>query len=243
MNEAFADRDADRRWRTAEITWGLFERPESELGVLGNVTGRQVAELGCGTAYLSASLVRAGAHPVAVDLSHSQLRTARRNQTRTGIGFPLVEADATQVPLRASSFDLVVSDYGAAPWCDPHSWLGEAARILRPDGRLVFLTNSVLAGLCVPADGGVAGERLLRGQRDLRHIAWPGGGVEHHASHGDWIRELRAAGFVVDALHELYAPPGAVAPEYYDIVTAEWARRWPAEDLWVAHVTGTSPGR
>jgi SAM-dependent methyltransferase len=236
VNEAFADRDADRRWQTGEITWGLFERLESELGVLGDVADCDVVELGCGAAFLSASLARADARPVAIDLSHSQLQTARRNQTRTGIRFPLVEADATQVPLRTSSFDLVVSEYGAAPWCDPHGWLAEASRILRPGGRLVFLTNSVLAGLCVPAEGGVAGERLLRAQRDLRRIAWPGGGVEHHAGHGEWIREMRRAGFVVDALHELYAPADAVTPEYYDIVTAEWARRWPAEDLWVAHL-------
>jgi hypothetical protein len=47
------------------------------------------------------------------------------------------------------------------------------------------------------------------------------------------------AGFVVDGLHELHAPPDAVAPEYYDIVTPEWARRWPAEDLWVAHLAPT----
>lgn len=238
VNEAFADRDADRRWQTGEITWGLFERPESELGVLKDVADRDVVELGSGTAFLSASLAHAGARPVAIDLSHSQLQTAQRNQTRTGIHFPLVEADATQAPLRTSSFDLVVSEYGAAPWCDPRGWLAEASRILRPGGRLVFLTNSVLAGLCVPADGGVATERLHRAQRDLRRIAWPGGGVEHHPGHGEWIREMQRAGFVVDALHELYAPADAVTPEYYDIVTAEWAHRWPAEDLWVAHLDG-----
>jgi hypothetical protein len=58
--------------------------------------------------------------------------------------------------------------------------------------------------------------------------------VEHHPGHGDWIRELRRAGFVVEALHELLADEDADLPEYYDIVTDDWARRWPAEDLWVA---------
>jgi SAM-dependent methyltransferase len=236
VNEAFADRDADRRWDARGVAWGLFERPESELGVLGDVEGLDVAELGCGTAFLSAALARAGARPVGFDLSRPQLRTAQRNQARTGIMFPLVEADAARVPVRTATFDLVVSEYGAAPWCEPRRWLAEAARILRPGGRLVFLTNSVLAGLCVPAEGGVAGGQLLRGQPDLRRIHWPGGGVEHHPGHGQWICELQRAGFVLDALHELHAPADAVRPDHYDIVTVEWARRWPAEDLWVAHV-------
>jgi hypothetical protein len=45
---------------------------------------------------------------------------------------------------------------------------------------------------------------------------------------------LRANGFTVDALHEVYAPAGAPDHEFYDVATADWARRWPVEDLWVA---------
>ncbi|MFN8036794.1 MAG: methyltransferase domain-containing protein [Acidimicrobiia bacterium] len=238
VNADFTDRDADMRWCGDGIGWGLFRIPESDVGALGDVAGLDVVELGAGTAFLSAGLARAGARPVAVDLSRAQLVSARRNQTRHGVNFPLVEADAAGVPLRDGSFDLAVSEYGAAPWCEPRAWLAEAARLLRPGGRLVFLTNSVLAGMCVPAEGGVADEQLLRPQRELRVIAWPGGGIEHHPGHGDWIRELRGVGFVVDALRELYAPTHATLPAYYDIVTPEWARRWPAEDLWIAHLAG-----
>jgi SAM-dependent methyltransferase len=236
VNEQFTDDDAAARWEEPGITWGLFRIPEEELGLLGDVTGLDVLELGCGTAYVSAWLARAGARPVAIDLSRAQLATARRCQERFGVRFPLLEADASAVPLSTSTFDLVVSEYGAAPWCPPARWLPEAARLLRPGGRLVFLTNSVLAGLCVPAEGGFAGERLLRPQRDLVTISWPGGGTEHHPGHGDWIRELRAAGFVVDALHELHPGAAAATPDYYEIVTVEWADRWPAEDCWVAHL-------
>jgi len=235
VNAQFTDADADTRWRRGEITWGLFRRPEGELGLLGPVDGLDVAELGCGTAYLSAALAGAGARPVAVDLSRHQLATARRCQAAIGPSFPLVEADAEQLPLRDASFDLVVSEYGAGPWCDPSAWIPEAARLLRPGGRLVFLTNSVLAALCVPDDEGPAGDRLLRAQRDVATVAWPGGGVEHHPSHGGWITALTASGFVVDALHELHPPADAEGPEWYEIVGVEWAERWPAEDVWVAH--------
>jgi SAM-dependent methyltransferase len=142
------------------------------------------------------------------------------------------------VPLRSNAFDLVVSEYGAAPWCAPHLWLAEAARLLRPGGRLVFVTHSVLSALCVPAEGGCAGDQLLRAQLDVARIDWPGGGIEHHPGHGAWIALLLDAGFVLDGLRELYAPEGVVPAEYYDIVTVDWARQWPAEDAWLAHWPG-----
>jgi SAM-dependent methyltransferase len=235
INARFTDDEAEARWSAGEITWGLFAAPEADLGVLGDVGGARVVELGCGTGYLSAWLTRAGADVVAVDLSRAQLETARRCQDRFDLRFPLVEANAESVPLRRQAFDVVLTEYGASPWCDPTRWIPEAARLLRPGGRLVFLTNSVLLGLCVPEEGGFAGDRLLRSPRDLATVAWPGGGIEHHPGHGDWIRLLTTAGFTVDALHELHAPSGAGTPRFYDIATDDWAARWPAEDLWVAH--------
>jgi SAM-dependent methyltransferase len=235
VNERFTDADADAQWATDGIRWGLFRLPETELGLLGDVRGVDIVELGCGTAFLSASLARAGARPVGVDLSPAQLATAQRCQHHHGVHFPLVEADAGRVPLRSGSFDLVVSEYGAAPWCDPAVWLAEAGRLLRPSGRLVFLTHSVTVALCVPEEGGAAGDHLLRGQRDVARVEWPGGGIEHHPGHGDWVRLLRANGFEVEALHELFPPVDADQRKLYDIVSGEWATRWPAEDAWVAH--------
>src|SRR5207245_3459952 len=50
-----------RGWTSSQLTWGIWAVPESTLGVLPDVTGADVIELGCGTAYLSAKLARAGA--------------------------------------------------------------------------------------------------------------------------------------------------------------------------------------
>ena len=67
-----------------DIAWGIFNVPEQQLGVLGDVTGLDVVELGCGTAYFSAWLARRGARPTGVDLTAAQLATARRCQQRSG---------------------------------------------------------------------------------------------------------------------------------------------------------------
>lgn len=236
LNEQFTDSAADKAWNADEVRWGLFGVRDRDLGALDDAEGLDVVELACGTAYFSAWLRRRGARVVALDLSSDQLRTAQRCQETYGPTFPILQADAQRVPLATGRFDLVLSEHGVAAWCDPELWVPEAARILRPGGRLVFLTNSLLSALCVPADEGPAGDRLLRGQRETYRIVWPGGGVERHPSHGDWIGVLRRNGFVVDALHELYAPPGSADHEYYDIATVEWASRWPAEELWVARL-------
>jgi hypothetical protein len=60
--------------------------------------------------------------------------------------------------------------------------------------------------------------------------------VQFHPSHGEWIHLLRAAGFTIDALHEFYGPPGTSTHPYYELATADWARQWPVEELWVAHL-------
>src|SRR6201982_1434835 len=59
----YADEHAVRAWAAADITWGIFNVPEQQLGVLGDIRGLDIVELGCGTAYFSAWLARRGARP------------------------------------------------------------------------------------------------------------------------------------------------------------------------------------
>src|SRR5437773_12315165 len=131
-NRAYTNDSASTNWALDEVSWGIWGIDESELGVLGDVAGLDVVELGCGTAYFSAWLAKLGARPVGVDITPAQLDTARRMQEETGIEFPLVEAAAESVPLPDGSFDLALSEYGASLWAIPERWLAEAARLLRP---------------------------------------------------------------------------------------------------------------
>jgi ubiquinone/menaquinone biosynthesis C-methylase UbiE len=172
-NAEYTGPKALEAWRQEEIRWGVFQVPESEVGALPDVAGKDVVELGCGTAYFSAWLAKRGARPVGVDLTPAQLATARRCQQEVGIEFPLVEASAEDVPLPDRSFDLALSEYGASIWCEPERWIAEAARLLRPGGELVFLVNSTLAILCSPDEGKVV-EQLQRPQFGMYRFEWPG---------------------------------------------------------------------
>jgi SAM-dependent methyltransferase len=234
-NEEYTDANAEVNWALDEVSWGIWGIDESELGVLGEVAGLDVVELGCGTAYFSAWLAKAGAHPVGVDVTPAQLATARRMMAKTGIEFPLVEADAADTGLPDARFDLVVSEYGASIWVDPYRWIPEAARLLRPGGRLVFLRNSTLVILCSD-DEVPAKEQLVHPQFGMHRFEWPDGGVEFHLGHGEWIDVLRANGFAIERLVEIQAPSDAVTHDRYDYVTADWARKWPCEEIWVARL-------
>ena len=224
-----------RNWASDRVAWGIWHVPEAQVGMFpSSVAGLDAVELGCGTGYVSAWLARRGARPVGVDNSPAQLATARRLQTEFGLHFPLVHASAEEVPLRDESFDFAVSEYGASIWCDPYRWIPEAARLLRPDGGLVFLVNGALLMCCIPDEEGVAAtERLLRPYLGMHRFEWPDDeSVEFHLGHGDMIRALRSSGFAVEELVELAPPNGATTR--YPFVTLDWAQRWPCEEVWKA---------
>jgi SAM-dependent methyltransferase len=237
-NAEYTDERAEQAWAADEITWGVWHVPERELDALPDLAGKDVVELGCGTAYVSAWLKKRGAaRVVGVDPTPAQLETARRCNEQFGLGLELVEAFAEDVPLPDDSFDLVVSEYGASIWADPYRWIPEAARLLRPGGELVFLRNSTLVILCSADEEAPATETLQRPQFGMYRFEWPEGGVEYHLGHGDWIRLLRANGFEILDLIELQAPADAETHQRYDYVSADWARKWPAEEIWRARLS------
>jgi SAM-dependent methyltransferase len=236
-NAEYTDAAAERTWAQDEITWGVWETPEPDLNVLGDVSGLDVVELGCGTAYFSAWLARRGARAVGVDPTPAQLETALRLQGQTGLEFQLVEATGEDVPLPDDSFDLALSEYGASIWADPYKWIPEAARLVRAGGRLIFLRNSTLSSLCMDLEG--ITERLLRPLHGMNKIEWPDTKeVEFHLPPGVLIDLLRENGFQLERLIELYPPAAAETHEHYNYVTADWARRWPSEELWVTTKRG-----
>ena len=237
-NAEYTDARALEAWRQEEIDWGMFSVPEASLGVLGDVAGKDVIELGCGTAYFGAWLAKRGAWVTGVDLTPAQLETARRCSDELGIPMELIEANAEEVPLPDASFDLALSEYGASIWCDPYRWIPEAARILRPCGELVFLGRSYLSLLTSPDEDLPATEQLQRDHFGMHRFDWPDadGAVEFALTHGDMIRLLRDSGFEVEDLVEVRAPEGAETPAD-PLATAEWARRWPIEEAWKARKT------
>ncbi|HZR12776.1 MAG TPA: class I SAM-dependent methyltransferase [Acidimicrobiia bacterium] len=197
------------------------------MHALGDVRGRDVLELGCGAAQWSIALAGDAARAVGLDVSIGQLRHARANGD-----VPLVLGSAEAVPLRDASFDVVFCDHGAMSFCPPERTVAECARLLRPGGRLVFCKTTALVYLTWDATR----ERQTRTLRvpyfGIGRFAFDEGTVDHQVPYGEWIRLFRRNGLVVEDLIELQAPAGATTT-YVDFVPRAWARKWPAEEIWV----------
>lgn len=128
----------------SELVWGPEGWTETELRLLGDLAGRDVLEVGAGAAQGSRFARRSGARAVASDLSAGMLATARRIDARAGesadrpVPVPLVQCDGCSLPLADAAFDVVFTAYGVLPFvADGDAFFAEAARVLRPGGRLV----------------------------------------------------------------------------------------------------------
>jgi SAM-dependent methyltransferase len=206
--------------------WGTWQIPEAQLGLLGEVDGKDVLELGCGAARFSIALAARGARCVGLDYSERQLEHARS----LGADFQLVHAAAESVPLPDASFDIVFSDHGALSWGDPSRVVPEVTRLLRPGGRLVFNVTSPFARMCLDEEAGRQVETLLRPYFGPHRIDELNGAVTYRLGYGEWIGLLHANGLAVEDLVEPQPPEGASTT--YGI-PVEWAKRWPAECIWV----------
>ena len=239
-NAKFTDAQAEQAWAPQELAWGVFQVREADIGSpLGELDGLDVVELGCGTAYFSAQLAQRGARPVGVDPTPVQLDTARRMMDATGIRFPLVEAPGERVPLPDDSFDLAFSEFGASLWADPALWVPEAARLLRPGGRLVFLTNSFVIYLCGIDEGGDLRDAPAAAVRRV-----PDPVAERvRESNTTWPTATGStccgrAGSRSNASSSSRHRPGRRSTSSTTTSPPNGRRQWPAEEIWVARLAG-----
>ncbi|MGN6246411.1 MAG: class I SAM-dependent methyltransferase [Motilibacteraceae bacterium] len=191
----------------ARFVWCPEGLDEAEAHLLGDVAGRRVLEVGAGAAQCSRWLAGQGAQPVAFDVSLAQLRQAAVLDARTGVRVPAVVADAVDLPFADASFDLACSAYGAVPFvADSARLMAEVARVLRPGGRWVFSVTHPVRW-CFPDDPGEGGltardsywDRTPYVEQDERGRATY---VEHHRTLGDRVREVVAAGLLLEDVVE-----------------------------------------
>ena len=204
----------------ADFVWSPERLREQDARLLGDVAGRDVLEVGCGSAMCSRWLATQGARAVAFDLSAGMLAHARAGAESTGIQVPLVQADAQHLPFRDRFFDVAFTAFGAVPFvADSARVMDEVARVLRPHGRWVFATTHPTRW-AFPDDPGPAGLTVTMSYFDRTpYVEVDTAGrptyVEHHRTLGDRVHDISSAGFrLIDV----------VEPEWPADLTAEWGQ-------------------
>ena len=116
-------------------TTGLFAG-DVALAALAEVEPGSVLEVGCGTGWFAARVHdELGAEVVAVDQSERMVELARER------GLEARVADVQALPFGDGSFDAVAANWMLYHVPDLDLGLREIARVLRPGGRLVAITN------------------------------------------------------------------------------------------------------
>jgi SAM-dependent methyltransferase len=159
--DSYQERNGPLLEASGGMAWGVWQIPEAELQVLGDIRDKDILEFGCGAAQWSIALAKGGARPVGLDLSDRQLEHARALMARAGVDFPLVHASAESVPLPDSSFDIVFCDHGAMTFADPYRTVPEVARLLRSGGLFAFSHGSPTLSIAWALDAERAGDRLV----------------------------------------------------------------------------------
>jgi demethylmenaquinone methyltransferase / 2-methoxy-6-polyprenyl-1,4-benzoquinol methylase len=164
--EEMFDRIAPRyelvnRVMTLGLDAGWRRRAVRELRL---APGARVVDIGCGTGDLCRALERGLLDAVGIDMAAGMLAEAHTSA-------PLVRADALELPLRDGSVDGAISGFALRNVVDIAACFQEAARVIRPGGRAVFLEvseppNPVLHRLhalyfrrVVPLIGGLLSDR------------------------------------------------------------------------------------
>jgi SAM-dependent methyltransferase len=212
---------------------------EADAGLLGEVRGKRILELGAGAAAGARWLDGQGADAVAMDLSAGMLRHAREAAERSGVRVPLVQADALALPFATSSFDVVCTAFGAIPFvADSGAVMREVARVLKPGGKWVFSLTHPMRWIFLdePGEDGLTAVHPYFDRRP--YVEQDADGVptyvEQHRTLGDRIRELVAAGFVLTDLIEPEWPHG------HEQIWGQWSplrgRLFPGTAIFVSYL-------
>ena len=167
--------------------------------LVGNARGR-VVEIGAGTGLNVAHYPDEITELVLTEPDAAMRRRLARRLQRDGRGARIVDAPAERLPLADASVDTVVSTLVLCTVNDPERTLGEIARVLRPDGQLLFIEHVR------------ASSRFLAACQDYLLRPWRSFAGGCHCNRAT-VELMRACGFTIAADEDVWrGMPAIVHP-------------------------------
>lgn len=189
-------RDAGDAWWSGRAFRSLravkvFQLERIQRFVTGGVAGLDVVDVGCGGGLLSVPLAQHGARVTGVDIEPSCVEVAAEAARARRLPCRFVVGDARALPLEDASADVVVLSDVLEHVRPPDAAIAEAARVLRPGGRLYVNTihRSAWAGFwAITVAEGLG--FVPRGTHDARLFVTPDELVSMAAEAGLALRRI-----------------------------------------------------
>lgn len=224
-----------------DIVWGFGESEESKLGVLGDVYGMTILELGCGGAHCSVPLSRRNTFCVGLDISENQLQYAKELLASVDAKVSLVLANGEELPFSDDRFNIVFCVFGAVGFVDIHLCFKEVFRVLQPGGLFAFswyhpffdcFARKGESQLTVVRSYFDKSPIIERKKKDDGTIMY----VEFHHTVGELFRTLRQVGFVVaDIIEPKPSPKSDSRATTWSEAELSKIEKIPSSIIWKAH--------
>lgn len=130
---------AHHKISTRRIHYGPNIPSEDDLQLIGDVSGKNILEMGCGGGQCSIAFARKGANVVGVDISERQIAYAKKLAEQAGLEVRFLKADVKNLDqISEASQDIVFSSYALQFVKELKQAFSEAYRVLKSGGVFVF---------------------------------------------------------------------------------------------------------
>lgn len=200
---------------TALPEYGPFIKSETELNLLGDVSGKKVLEIGCGSGHSLEYMAKRGAKELwGIDISSTQIQTAKDYLSKKGYNANLccspMESDA-DIP--KNYFDIIYSIYALGWTVDLKQTIKNIFSYLNDDGMLIFSWDHPIYQCLGNKDNDIVVKRSYFDDGIQQDKTFKGQPVTlNRIRLSTFINELISSGLSIDKVIE-----GDISEKYADI--------------------------
>ncbi len=214
MNEKEALKQNEHGWNavadqyfgvTALPEYGPFSPTEEELKLLGDISGKKVLDIGCGSGHSLCYMGSKGASELwGLDISSEQINTAKTYLKEKGYESNLFVSPMEENPgIPTEYFDVVYSIYALGWTMDLESTIKHVTKYLKPGGSFIFSWDHPIMQ-CISTEGGnISIKRSYHNEGFLNMNIRKGQPmVLRNWKLSSYINALAACGMKIEELHE-----------------------------------------
>jgi ubiquinone/menaquinone biosynthesis C-methylase UbiE len=187
------------------LHYGSYAPTEKELNLIGDIQDSTILEIGCGSGHTLEYLAKHGARELwGVDLSATQIETARKVVSNLNTPITFIEAPMEEIPgLPLDHFDKALSIYALGWTVNLQKTLTNIYRSLKPGGVFVFSWEHPIHSVVEYTNDELKFRRSYVKERFEKHESWRDTPiVMHNRKVSTFVNELIDAGFVIDKVIE-----------------------------------------